>query len=149
MANDIGMFCHDLAPMCNSIGMEMNMDPCVNITQARRQDTVESAIRNIYGHSAQVLAEQGIKGKQLELLIIILPDVSGSYGKIKRLCETELGVITQCCLPKNVQKGGKQHLENLSLKINVKVGGRNTVLEDALYKRIPLLTDVPTIVFGS
>ncbi|KAE8791379.1 hypothetical protein D1007_34207 [Hordeum vulgare] len=147
--NDIGMFCHDLARMCNSIGMEMNMDPCVNITQARRQDTVESAIRNIYGHSAQVLAEQGIKGKQLELLIIILPDVSGSYGKIKRLCETELGVITQCCLPKNVQKGGKQYLENLSLKINVKVGGRNTVLEDALYKRIPLLTDVPTIVFGA
>uniref|UniRef100_A0A8I6YA31 Uncharacterized protein n=1 Tax=Hordeum vulgare subsp. vulgare TaxID=112509 RepID=A0A8I6YA31_HORVV len=131
--NDIGMFCHDLARMCNSIGM----------------DTVESAIRNIYGHSAQVLAEQGIKGKQLELLIIILPDVSGSYGKIKRLCETELGVITQCCLPKNVQKGGKQYLENLSLKINVKVGGRNTVLEDALYKRIPLLTDVPTIVFGA
>ncbi|XP_044983960.1 protein argonaute 12-like [Hordeum vulgare subsp. vulgare] len=147
--NDIGMFCHDLARMCNSIGMEMNVDPCVNITQARRQDTVESAIRNIYGHSAQVLAEQGIKGKQLELLIIILPDVSGSYGKIKRLCETELGVITQCCLPKNVQKGGKQYLENLSLKINVKVGGRNTVLEDALYKRIPLLTDVPTIVFGA
>ncbi|KAI4984972.1 hypothetical protein ZWY2020_017602 [Hordeum vulgare] len=31
--------------------------------------------------------------------------------KIKRLCETELGVITQCCLPKNVQKGGKQYLE--------------------------------------
>ncbi|VAH95688.1 unnamed protein product [Triticum turgidum subsp. durum] len=147
--NDIGMFCRDLAHMCNSIGMEMNMEPCVNITQARRQDTVESAIRNIHGHSAQVLAEKGLKGKQLELLIIILPDISGSYGKIKRLCETELGVITQCCLPKNVQKGGKQYLENLSLKINVKVGGRNTVLEDALYKRIPLLTDVPTIVFGA
>ncbi|KAM0874643.1 hypothetical protein ACQ4PT_037326 [Festuca glaucescens] len=70
-------------------------------------------------------------------------------GRIKRLCETELGVITQCCLPKNVQKGGKQYLENLSLKINVKVGGRNTVLENALCKRIPLLTDVPTIVFGA
>ncbi|KAM3294875.1 hypothetical protein ACQJBY_037640 [Aegilops geniculata] len=147
--NDIGMFCCDLAHMCNNIGMEMNMEPCVNITQARRQDTVESAIRNIHRHSAEVLTKQGLEGKQLELLIIILPDISGSYGKIKRLCETELGVITQCCLPKNVQKGGKQYLENLSLKINVKVGGRNTVLEDALYKRIPLLTDVPTIVFGA
>ncbi|KAM3294876.1 hypothetical protein ACQJBY_037640 [Aegilops geniculata] len=131
--NDIGMFCCDLAHMCNNIGM----------------DTVESAIRNIHRHSAEVLTKQGLEGKQLELLIIILPDISGSYGKIKRLCETELGVITQCCLPKNVQKGGKQYLENLSLKINVKVGGRNTVLEDALYKRIPLLTDVPTIVFGA
>ncbi|KAM0844644.1 hypothetical protein ACQ4PT_056910 [Festuca glaucescens] len=96
-----------------------------------------------------MINKQGLAGKQLELLIIILPDISGSYGRIKRLCETELGVITQCCLPKNVQKGGKQYLENLSLKINVKVGGRNTVLENALCKRIPLLTDVPTIVFGA
>ncbi|KAM0874641.1 hypothetical protein ACQ4PT_037326 [Festuca glaucescens] len=146
---DIGMFCNDLARMCNSIGMQMNMKPCVDITQPNRRDSVESAIRNIHGHSAQVLAQQGLAGKQLELLIIILPDISGSYGRIKRLCETELGVITQCCLPKNVQKGGKQYLENLSLKINVKVGGRNTVLENALCKRIPLLTDVPTIVFGA
>ncbi|KQK13776.2 hypothetical protein BRADI_1g12431v3 [Brachypodium distachyon] len=131
--NDIGLFCHDLAQICNNIGME----------------SVESAIRNIHRHSSQVLAEQGLTGKQLELLIIILPDISGSYGRIKRLCETELGLMTQCCLPKNVQKGGKQYLENLSLKINVKTGGSNTVLEDALYKRIPLLTDVPTIVFGA
>nr|CAB3504825.1 unnamed protein product [Digitaria exilis] len=46
-------------------------------------------------------------------------------------------------------KGGKQLLENLALKINAKVGGRNTVLEDALNRRIPLLTDVPTIIFGA
>ena len=128
----------------------MNMKPCMDITQPSRQDSVESAIRNIHRHSAQVLAQQGLAGKQLELLVIILPDISGSYGKlcklftfwclmisvsptfhckfltfnagrIKRLCETELGVITQCCLPKNVQKGGKQYFENLSMKINVKV----------------------------
>ncbi|KAI4963630.1 hypothetical protein ZWY2020_011271 [Hordeum vulgare] len=130
--NDIGMFCHDLARMCNSIGMEMNMDPCVNITQASLHDTVEYAIRKIFVHSAQVISEQVIKGKQLELLIIILPDVSGSYDKW--LCETELGVITQCCLPKMFRR----------------VGGRNTVLEDALYKRIPFFwTDVPTIVVAS
>ncbi|KAM0874639.1 hypothetical protein ACQ4PT_037324 [Festuca glaucescens] len=33
--------------------------------------------------------------------------------------------------------------------MNNKVGGRNMVLENALYKRIPQLTDVPTIVFGA
>jgi len=42
-------------------------------------------------------------------------------GLIKRLCETEVGVITQCCAPRNVKKGGKQLLENLALKINAKV----------------------------
>ncbi|KAM0874637.1 hypothetical protein ACQ4PT_037324 [Festuca glaucescens] len=146
---DVGMFCNDLARMCNSIGMQMNMKPCVDITQPSRQDSVESAIRNIHRLSAQVIAQQGLVGKQLELLIIILPDTNVPYGRIKRLCETELGIITQCCLPVKLQKGGKQYLENLSMKINVKVGGRNMVLENALYKRIPQLTDVPTIVFGA
>ncbi|KAL6637130.1 hypothetical protein ACP70R_024702 [Stipagrostis hirtigluma subsp. patula] len=146
--NDIGMFCNDLVAMCNNIGMQMSTRPCVDIKQAR-PDNVETAIRSIHRHSAEVLAQQGLTGKQLELLIIILPDLSGFYGRIKRLCETELGVITQCCAPRNVQKGGKQYLENLALKINVKVGGRNTVLEDAVNQRIPLLTDLPTIVFGA
>ncbi|TVU45671.1 hypothetical protein EJB05_05172, partial [Eragrostis curvula] len=146
--NVTGMFCDDLVSMCNKIGMQMWTTPCVDIKQGR-QDNLEASIRSVHRQSADMIAQQGPKGLQLELLIIILPDMSGSYGRIKRLCETELGVITQCCAPKNVRKGGKQYLENLALKINVKVGGRNTVLEDALNKRIPLLTDVPTIVFGA
>ncbi|KAG5229693.1 protein argonaute [Salix suchowensis] len=35
----------------------------------------------------------------------------------------------------------KQYLANVALKINVKVGGRNTVLVDALSRRIPLVSD--------
>ncbi|XP_073265971.1 protein argonaute MEL1 [Populus alba] len=87
--------------------------------------------------------------KQLQILIIILPDVSGSYGTIKRVCETELGIVSQCCQPKQARKCSPQYLENVALKINVKAGGRNTVLEDALNRRIPLLSDTPTIIFGA
>ena len=43
----------------------------------------------------------------------------------------------------------KQYLANVALKINVKVGGRNTVLVDALSRRIPLVSDNPTIIFGA
>ena len=43
----------------------------------------------------------------------------------------------------------KQYLANVSLKINVKVGGRNTVLVDAISRRIPLVSDAPTIIFGA
>uniref|UniRef100_A0A0D9VXH8 Uncharacterized protein n=1 Tax=Leersia perrieri TaxID=77586 RepID=A0A0D9VXH8_9ORYZ len=143
--NDIRMFCNDLVGMCNNIGMQINTRPCVDIVKAEQRN-IEAAIRNIHRQSAEVLGKQGLTGQQLQLLIIILPDVAGT---IKRLCDTEVGVITQCCRPRNVQKGGKQYLENLALKINVKVGGRNTVLEDALHRRIPLLTDYPTIVFGA
>lgn len=40
-------------------------------------------------------------------------------------------------------------MANVALKINVKVGGRNTVLVDALSKRIPFVSDKVTIVFGA
>jgi hypothetical protein len=42
-------------------------------------------------------------------------------GKIKRVCETELGIVSQCCKPNQASKLSKQYLENVSLKINVKV----------------------------
>ncbi|KAK1270094.1 Protein argonaute 1C [Acorus gramineus] len=35
------------------------------------------------------------------------------------------------------------------MKINVKVGGRNMVLDDAVCRRIPLVSDDPTIIFGA
>jgi hypothetical protein len=43
-------------------------------------------------------------------------------GDLKRICETELGVISQCCLAKHVFKMAKQYMANVALKINVKVG---------------------------
>ncbi|EYU37009.1 hypothetical protein MIMGU_mgv1a012342mg [Erythranthe guttata] len=71
-------------------------------------------------------------------------------GLIKRVCETELGIVSQCCQPQNILKSNNhQFLENVSLKINVKVGGRNTVLEKALCRKIPFVSDRPTIIFGA
>ncbi|KAL5210131.1 hypothetical protein ABZP36_005754 [Zizania latifolia] len=148
--DEIRVFCNNLVGVCNNIGMQINGRPCVDIGQAR-QDNLDAALRTMHRQSAEMLARQGVTGQQLELLIIVLPEANASifYGRIKRLCETELGVMSQCCLPKNVQKAGQQYLQNLALKINVKVGGRNTALEDALHRRIPLLTDLPTMIFGA
>lgn len=42
-------------------------------------------------------------------------------GDLKRICETDLGLVSQCCLTKHVYKMSKQYLANVSLKINVKV----------------------------
>ncbi|KAL2937517.1 Protein argonaute MEL1 [Bienertia sinuspersici] len=87
--------------------------------------------------------------ESLQLLIIILPAVTGFYGKIKRICETKLGIVSQCCQPKHPKDIRDQYLANLALKINVKAGGRNTVLCDAMQKHIPPLTDDVTIIFGA
>lgn len=137
-------FCRQLVQMCQVSGMEFNPEPVIPIYSARPEQ-VKKALRHVYNASANKL-----EGKELELVIAILPDNNGSlYGDLKRICETDLGLISQCCLTKYVLKVSRQYLANLSLKINVKMGGRNTVLLDALSLRIPMVSDIPTIIFGA
>ncbi|PWA60381.1 Argonaute/Dicer protein, PAZ [Artemisia annua] len=137
-------FCHQLIQMCQESGMEIKNDSVVPVYSAR-PDQVKKALKHVYTGTLNKLG-----GKELELLIAILPDNNGSlYGDVKRICETDLGLITQCCLTKYVLKISKQYLSNVSLKINVKMGGRNTVLLDALRWKVPLVSDIPTIIFGA
>ncbi|KAL6566896.1 argonaute 5 [Orobanche minor] len=145
---DAGKFCNELISMCCSKGMVFNPKPLIPIRQSN-PGPIERVLSDLHAESTSKLASMNLVGKQLQLLIIILPDVSGSYGRIKRVCETELGIVSQCCQPKQASKCNKQYLENVSLKINVKVGGRNTVLEQALTRRLPILCERPTIVFGA
>ncbi|GLT99539.1 hypothetical protein SLE2022_169740 [Rubroshorea leprosula] len=137
-------FCNELAQTCQISGMEFNPEPVIPIYSAK-PDQVEKALKHVYQASMNKT-----KGKDLELLLAILPDNNGSlYGDLKRICETDLGLISQCCLTKHVFKISKQYLANVALKINVKMGGRNTVLLDAISCRIPLVSDIPTIIFGA
>ncbi|KAG6435597.1 hypothetical protein SASPL_100471 [Salvia splendens] len=137
-------FCNELAQMCQVSGMEFSPEPVIPFYNAR-PDQVEKALKHVY-HACM----NKLKGKELDLLLAILPDNNGSlYGDLKRICETDLGLISQCCLTKHVFKMNKQYLANVSLKINVKMGGRNTVLLDAISCRIPLVSDIPTIIFGA
>ncbi|KAF9674029.1 hypothetical protein SADUNF_Sadunf10G0085400 [Salix dunnii] len=109
-------FCNELAQMCQVSGMEFNSEPVIPIYNARPEH-VEKALKHVYHASTNKT-----KGKELELLLAILPDNNGSlYGDLKRICETDLGLISQCCLSKHVFKISKQYLANVSLKINVKV----------------------------
>ncbi|KAL6633239.1 hypothetical protein ACP70R_025910 [Stipagrostis hirtigluma subsp. patula] len=139
-------FCHELAVMCQASGMDFAREPVLPPLNAR-PDQVERALKARYHDAMSILGPQR---KELDLLIGILPDNNGSlYGDLKRICEIDLGIVSQCCCTKQVFKMTKQILANLALKINVKVGGRNTVLVDAVSRRIPLVTDRPTIIFGA
>ncbi|XP_043699782.1 protein argonaute 5 [Telopea speciosissima] len=138
-------FCQELVGMCRSKGMDINQTPVLDMMRCRA-DQIERTLIDVHDQCSKKLSQ--VQGK-LQLLIVILPDFTGTYGKIKRLCETELGIVSQCCQPKQARKLNKQYMENVSLKINVKAGGRNTVLHDAVDKRIPHVTDKPTIIFGA
>lgn len=139
-------FCQELAQMCYISGMAFNPEPVLPPYTAR-PDQVERVLKARFHEAMTKLQPQG---KELDLLIVILPDNNGSlYGDLKRICETDLGLVSQCCLHKHVYRMSKQYLANVALKINVKVGGRNTVLVDAISRRIPLVSDRPTIIFGA
>ena len=49
-------------------------------------------------------------------------------AEVKRVGDTLLGVATQCVQVKNILRPSPQTLSNLCLKINVKLGGINSIL---------------------
>ncbi|KAI3899299.1 hypothetical protein MKW92_024320 [Papaver armeniacum] len=141
-------FFQQLVGMCKNKGVDINPMPLLPMWSGR-SNQIERTLVDLHKEATSKLEKMTGQGKQLQLLIIILPDQTGSYGTIKRVCETELGIVSQCCQPKHAFKVNSQYMENVSMKINVKVGGRNNVLEDALKKRLPYVTECPTIIFGA
>ena len=58
---------------------------------------------------------------QKKIRCIFLNEKDFVAGKIKRICETKLGIVSQCCKPANLTRLSKLYFENVALKINVKV----------------------------
>ncbi|KAI3676986.1 hypothetical protein L1987_86603 [Smallanthus sonchifolius] len=143
----VQLFCNELVKMCDSKGIVFGRNPVVPMFTAQPQN-IEKTLVDVQSRCHAKLARDS-PGSHLQLLFVILPEVKGSYGRIKRVCETELGIVSQCCRPQHVVKLSKQYFENVAMKINVKVGGRNSVLSASLNGRLPYVTDRPTIIFGA
>ncbi|KAI3886395.1 hypothetical protein MKW92_039717, partial [Papaver armeniacum] len=144
-------FFEQLVKMCQSKGVDIDPTrPLIPMRSGRSgPGQIERALVDLHKEATSKLQTMAGQGNQLQLLLIILPDQTGSYGTIKRVCETELGIVSQCCQPKHAFKVSPQYLENVSMKINVKVGGRNNVLDAVIRKQLPLVSDCPTIIFGA
>ncbi|KAI9243621.1 Piwi domain-containing protein [Phascolomyces articulosus] len=80
-----------------------------------------------------------------QLILCIMPNKSTLYNEIKRVTETIIGVPTQCVLSKKVSDNNNQYCTNVSLKVNVKLGGMNVYLPQSH----PFLTEKPTIIIGA
>ncbi|XP_076937309.1 protein argonaute 4A-like [Bidens hawaiensis] len=80
-------------------------------------------------------------------LLCILPEKKNSdiYGPWKRMCLVENGIVTQCMAPGRIND---QYLTNLLLKINAKMGGLNSLLSVECLQSIPIVSKIPTIIFG-
>ncbi|KAK9265533.1 hypothetical protein L1049_001716 [Liquidambar formosana] len=80
-------------------------------------------------------------------LLCLLPDRKNSdiYGPWKRKNLAEFGIFNQCLAPIRVNE---QYLMNVLLKINAKLGGLNALLAVEQSQNIPLVSKIPTIIFG-
>ncbi|KAF0555245.1 Piwi-domain-containing protein [Gigaspora margarita] len=83
-----------------------------------------------------------------QLVFCIMEQTGPLYGEIKRIGDTILGVPTQVLLAKLVTKRGglDQVCANISLKVNVKLGGKNSLLSRG---QLNFVSQVPTMIFGA
>ncbi|KAF8759230.1 hypothetical protein HU200_010260 [Digitaria exilis] len=143
--NSIEQFCLRLAEMSRITGVELDNLKLPIFTA--RPDQVEDDIRTCYQG-----AQNNLRGQKIDLLLAVLPDKNSSlYGKVKRICETDIGLMSQCCRKSTISKKSKksdQILANIAIKINSKAGGRNSVFDDT-QKSLPVVSNKPTIIFGA
>uniref|UniRef100_A0A453E8D9 Piwi domain-containing protein n=1 Tax=Aegilops tauschii subsp. strangulata TaxID=200361 RepID=A0A453E8D9_AEGTS len=136
--DQVRIFCGKLSEMSSTTGVNFN-GAKLKIFHAR-SDQVEAKLREV---------RQQAGNMKIDLVLAILPNKNGSlYGDIKRICETDIGLMSQCCLLKNVEKSSPQFLANVALKINAKCGGRNSVFAD-IPVSLPVVWKQPTIIFGA
>ncbi|TPX48755.1 hypothetical protein SeMB42_g00312 [Synchytrium endobioticum] len=96
-------------------------------------------------------AMNGSGKKRPDIIICIIPKKNHpSYPEIKRIAETDLGVVTQCIALPNLLKdrGLDKYTDNVTLKINAKMGGINTHLDQR--SDLPeFLTRSPSMLMGA
>ncbi|KOB76404.1 Protein argonaute [Operophtera brumata] len=126
-------FTQQLQKISNDAGMPIIGQPCF-CKYATGPDQVEPMFK--YLKSTFV---------SLQLVVVVLPGKTPVYAEVKRVGDTVLGMATQCVQAKNVNKTSPQTLSNLCLKINVKLGGINSILVPSLR---PKVFNEPVIFLG-
>ncbi|EEY61191.1 Argonaute4 (AGO4) [Phytophthora infestans T30-4] len=128
----------DTASKCG-LSVECRSPPVIDRSSCKRVE-VEDLMKFCF----QELETRGNGAPQL-ILVIKQDKGSVSYGRIKRMSDTVLGIPSQCIVATNLRKANPQVCANVCLKMNMKLSGKNSVLREPL----PLISTCPTIVIGA
>ncbi|KAG0348280.1 Isocitrate dehydrogenase [NADP], mitochondrial precursor (Oxalosuccinate decarboxylase) [Podila humilis] len=133
-------FIREVIVACQDAGMNViNKNPVV--MYANQHGDIESTLKKLY-----IQIGNSVKS-QPQLILLVLPNTGVPlYAGIKRITDTVLGVSSQCVQLKHIKAPKKQYCSNLSLKLNVKLGGANSYLGKGM---LPYLSEKPTIIIGS
>ncbi|GBG74577.1 hypothetical protein CBR_g18986 [Chara braunii] len=116
-------------------------------------EQMETTLRTIqqkaYNGRSQQRRDSGEGSTDVFLLLVIFPVRGPFYGDLKRICETELGMLTQCVLEDKAAKAQSQYLANVALKINAKMGGTHTAVSEMIENKLPFVCNTPTVIFGA
>ncbi|KAI3794616.1 hypothetical protein L1987_37248 [Smallanthus sonchifolius] len=122
----------------------MNLDEPYSIIEENHQSRRNKAPVRVE-HMFEAI-KRTLPGPPLFLLCILHERKNSDiYGPWKRKCLVDFGIVTQCIAPTRIND---QYLTNLLLKINAKMGGINSLLSVECLHSIPLVSRVPTIIFG-
>ncbi|KIK94706.1 hypothetical protein PAXRUDRAFT_827744 [Paxillus rubicundulus Ve08.2h10] len=127
---------------CNEVGMKVS-DTAPLVTWQNGQGRINEQLRAAGNEVFQ-------KTKQPPtLIVVVLPDNGNDiYTAVKHFGDITVGVATQCLKSSKCFRAKPQYFANVCLKMNVKLGGINTIPDP---QSVTMLTDPrnPTVVMGA
>ncbi|KAH9965908.1 argonaute-like protein [Russula dissimulans] len=132
----------DFAAGCDAVGIGIDPRPSL-IKWESGQGNIGNQLR------AAGTECQRRSGSLPTLIVVILPDGGNDiYSAVKHFGDVSTGVVTQCMKSSKCFRARPQYFANITLKVNVKLGGINAVPEA---RDVSFLTDPtnPTIVMGA
>ncbi|GLJ39838.1 hypothetical protein SUGI_0814510 [Cryptomeria japonica] len=140
-------FCRAMVVRFKDLGIQMAEKPTVFESRSISMLDNVPHLRN----SLQAIHRKS-EGK-LQILICIMGAKHSGYKNLKLICETEIGLISQCCDFECVLNFNdiefSRYLANLALKINAKVGGSNVALARTLSNQFPRFGNSHVVYFGA
>ncbi|KAJ9601979.1 hypothetical protein H2200_013538 [Cladophialophora chaetospira] len=79
------------------------------------------------------------------VLVVLLSDKAEIYNRVKYVCDIKEGLVSVCVVASKFAKAGPQYSANVALKFNLKLGGRNQVLQPA---KLGVISEGKTMVVG-
>ncbi|KAG9317400.1 argonaute-like protein [Chiua virens] len=127
---------------CSDVGIKVN-DTNPLVTWQNGQGRIAEQLRAAGNECFQ-------KTKQRpSLIVVVLPDNGNDiYTAVKHFGDVTVGVATQCLKSSKCFRAKPQYYANVCLKMNVKLGGINTIPDP---QSVTVLTDPrnPTIIMGA
>lgn len=103
-----------------------NEEPVITYAENLQDRKDDAMIAKTNVNSLKKIFQDHFLKHQCEIVFVIIPKKNSVlYSHVKQAAEIHMGVLTQCVVAQNVGKGQQATIQNILLKVNSKLGGRN------------------------